>query len=118
MDFALPEIGEGVYEAELIRWLVEPGAAVKRGQPLAEVMTDKATMEVPSPFSGTITTLRAQSGQQIKVGQVLLTYESSTKAPALATAPVAPRLQTAITQNGPIRAEAAERLPVKAAPSV
>ncbi len=75
MDFALPEIGEGVYEAELIRWLIEPGAAVKRGQALAEVMTDKATMEVPAPFLGTVVALRAQPGQPIKVGEVLLSYE-------------------------------------------
>jgi 2-oxoisovalerate dehydrogenase E2 component (dihydrolipoyl transacylase) len=129
MDFALPEIGEGVYEAELIRWLVEGGTAVKRGQPLAEVMTDKATMEVPSPFTGTITALRAQPGQQIKVGQTLLTYEST----APATKPAAPvavgktpaaektaraPVPMATNNNGPVRAEAAGRLPVKAAPSV
>jgi pyruvate dehydrogenase E2 component (dihydrolipoamide acetyltransferase)/2-oxoisovalerate dehydrogenase E2 component (dihydrolipoyl transacylase) len=120
MDFALPEIGEGVYEAELIRWLIEPGATVKRGQPLAEVMTDKATMEVPAPFAGSITTLRAQPGQQIKVGQVLLSYESSSKAPAVptASAPTTPRLQPTATPNGPLRVEAVGRLPVKAAPSV
>ena len=47
MEFALPDIGEGVYEAELVRWLVAPGDAVKRGQNLLEVLTDKATMEVP-----------------------------------------------------------------------
>src|SRR6516162_6570458 len=82
MDFALPEIGEGVYEAELIRWLVEPGATVKRGQALAEVMTDKATMEVPSPFAGTITSLRSQPGQMVKIGQLLLTYESTSKSVA------------------------------------
>jgi 2-oxoisovalerate dehydrogenase E2 component (dihydrolipoyl transacylase) len=82
MDFALPEIGEGVYEAELLRWLIEPGAAVKRGQALAEVMTDKATMEVPAPFHGSIVALRAQPGQPIKVGQVLLTYESTSKTAA------------------------------------
>ena len=82
MDFTLPEIGEGVYEAELIRWLIEPGATVKRGQNLVEVMTDKATMEVPSPFAGTVTTLRAQPGQTIKVGQVLLTYDSASMPPA------------------------------------
>ncbi len=120
MDFALPEIGEGVYEAELIRWLVEPGTTVKRGQPLAEVMTDKATMEVPSPFAGAITELRVQPGQQIKVGQVLLSYESSSKAPAVPTAvaPATHRLQPAATPNGPVRVETAGRLPVKAAPSV
>jgi pyruvate dehydrogenase E2 component (dihydrolipoamide acetyltransferase)/2-oxoisovalerate dehydrogenase E2 component (dihydrolipoyl transacylase) len=128
MDFALPEIGEGVYEAELIRWLVQPGDTVKRGQPLAEVMTDKATMEVPSPFAGKITALRAQTGQQIKIGQVLLTYEGASQAAAQA-APAAvsaqataaserPALSSPISHNGPIRAEAAGRLPVKAAPSV
>ena len=47
MDFRLPELGEGIYEAELIRWLVKPGDGIRRGQGLMEVMTDKATMEVP-----------------------------------------------------------------------
>jgi 2-oxoisovalerate dehydrogenase E2 component (dihydrolipoyl transacylase) len=126
MDFALPEIGEGVYEAELIRWLVEPGTAVKRGQALAEVMTDKATMELPSPFAGSITAVRAQPGQMIKVGQVLLTYESATK-PAPEPRPsgrgearerTAAVRVVAATPNGPLRAEAAGKLPVKAAPSV
>jgi pyruvate dehydrogenase E2 component (dihydrolipoamide acetyltransferase)/2-oxoisovalerate dehydrogenase E2 component (dihydrolipoyl transacylase) len=119
MDFALPEIGEGVYEAELIRWLVEPGATVKRGQPLAEVMTDKATMEVPAPFAGTITSLRAQPGQAVKVGQPLLSYESASKAVAAPEpTPTTPRLPTTPLPNGPIRAAVADRLPVKAAPSV
>ncbi len=49
MDFRLPELGEGVYEAELVAWLVRAGDAVKRGQNLMEVLTDKASMEVPSP---------------------------------------------------------------------
>src|SRR5947209_2076912 len=74
MDFKLPELGEGVYEAELVSWLVKPGDAVKRGQNLMEVLTDKATMEVPSPFAGMITELRAEPGRQIKVGDVVLTY--------------------------------------------
>jgi pyruvate dehydrogenase E2 component (dihydrolipoamide acetyltransferase)/2-oxoisovalerate dehydrogenase E2 component (dihydrolipoyl transacylase) len=124
MDFALPEIGEGVYEAELVRWLVDTGATVKRGQPLVEVMTDKATMEVPSPFVGTITGLIAQPGQQIKVGQPLLTYESA--APAMQTVAAASGGKSAAarasssapTPNGPVRSAVAERLPVKAAPSV
>jgi pyruvate dehydrogenase E2 component (dihydrolipoamide acetyltransferase)/2-oxoisovalerate dehydrogenase E2 component (dihydrolipoyl transacylase) len=123
MDFALPEIGEGVYEAELMRWLVEPGATVKRGQALAEVMTDKATMEVPAPFAGTITALRAQPGQPVKVGQVLLTYENASK-PASEPRPSGSGLPSrsltvaALIPNGPVRAEAPGRLPVKAAPSV
>src|SRR5712692_7749025 len=74
MDFHLPELGEGVYEAELVAWLVKVGDSVKRGQNLMEVLTDKASMEVPSPFAGSITGLRAEPGQQIKVGDVVLTY--------------------------------------------
>jgi pyruvate dehydrogenase E2 component (dihydrolipoamide acetyltransferase)/2-oxoisovalerate dehydrogenase E2 component (dihydrolipoyl transacylase) len=81
MDFQLPEIGEGIYEAELSRWLVKPGERVKRGQPLAEVLTDKATMEVPAPFAGTITSLEAQEGQRVKVGERLLTWSASETAP-------------------------------------
>jgi pyruvate dehydrogenase E2 component (dihydrolipoamide acetyltransferase)/2-oxoisovalerate dehydrogenase E2 component (dihydrolipoyl transacylase) len=74
MDFRLPELGEGVYEAELVAWLVKVGDIVKRGQNLMEVLTDKASMEVPSPFAGRITDLRAEPGQAIKVGEVALTY--------------------------------------------
>jgi pyruvate dehydrogenase E2 component (dihydrolipoamide acetyltransferase)/2-oxoisovalerate dehydrogenase E2 component (dihydrolipoyl transacylase) len=75
MDFQVPELGEGVYEAELVAWLVKPGDSVKRGQGLMEVMTDKATMEVPSRFAGRIAELRAEPGQQIKVGQTVLKFE-------------------------------------------
>jgi pyruvate dehydrogenase E2 component (dihydrolipoamide acetyltransferase)/2-oxoisovalerate dehydrogenase E2 component (dihydrolipoyl transacylase) len=74
MDFQLPELGEGVYEAELVAWLVKPGDSVKRGQSLMEVLTDKATMEVPSPFAGTIASVQGEPGDQIKVGQVVLSY--------------------------------------------
>src|SRR5215468_4059403 len=74
MDFPLPPVGEGLYEVELVRWLVRPGDAVARGQGLAEVMSDKATMEVPAPFAGTVTGLSATPGSKIKVGEVVLTY--------------------------------------------
>jgi pyruvate dehydrogenase E2 component (dihydrolipoamide acetyltransferase)/2-oxoisovalerate dehydrogenase E2 component (dihydrolipoyl transacylase) len=74
MDFPLPPVGEGLIEVELVRWQVRPGDAVVRGQVLAEVMSDKANMEVPSPFAGTITALNATPGTKVKVGQVLLSY--------------------------------------------
>src|ERR1700682_3170427 len=90
MQFTLPEIGEGVYEAEMIGWLAKVGDTVKRGQNLLEVMTDKATMEVPSPFIGTVTELKVESGQKIKVGDVLLTYEG------VETAVAAPVKETAV----------------------
>ena len=72
MDFSLPELGEGIYEAELVRWHVKPGDTVKRGQSLLEVMTDKATMEVPAPFAGSITAINGETGQRLKVGDVIL----------------------------------------------
>ncbi|HLJ96907.1 MAG TPA: dihydrolipoamide acetyltransferase family protein [Gemmataceae bacterium] len=74
MEFQLPELGEGVYEAELVSWLVKVGDSVKHGQNLMEVLTDKASMEVPAPFTGCVTELRAEPGQSIKVGDVVLTY--------------------------------------------
>src|SRR5262245_47883673 len=87
MDFALPEIGEGVYEAELVSWLVKPGDTVKRGQVLLEVLTDKATMEVPAPFAGTIDALKTEPGQPIKVGEVILHYTPAEQPATVSTAP-------------------------------
>ncbi len=78
MEFPLPELGEGVYEAELVAWHVKPGDRVKRGQSLAEVLTDKASMELPAPFSGVVKELRAEPGATIKVGDIALTYDAAT----------------------------------------
>ncbi|MCS6975573.1 MAG: 2-oxo acid dehydrogenase subunit E2 [Gemmatales bacterium] len=74
MDYRLPELGEGIYEAELVAWRVQPGDSVRRGQSLAEVLTDKASMELPSSFIGVIESLKAAPGSRIKVGEVVLTY--------------------------------------------
>jgi pyruvate dehydrogenase E2 component (dihydrolipoamide acetyltransferase)/2-oxoisovalerate dehydrogenase E2 component (dihydrolipoyl transacylase) len=76
VDFHLPPVGEGLFEVELVRWLVRPGESVRRGQGLAEVMSDKATMEVPAPFAGTITALVGTPGTKVKVGQLVLTYDT------------------------------------------
>jgi pyruvate dehydrogenase E2 component (dihydrolipoamide acetyltransferase)/2-oxoisovalerate dehydrogenase E2 component (dihydrolipoyl transacylase) len=123
MEFALPEIGEGVYEAELVRWLVGPGETVKRGQNLLEVMTDKATMEIPTPFVGTVDALRAEPGQTVKVGQVVLDYTPAGQtaepapAPRVQESPPAAAVPARVTVNGPV-AVAPTPLFVKAAPSV
>ena len=111
MDFRLPELGEGVYEAELVSWLVKPGDRVKRGQGLMEVMTDKATMEVPSPFAGTITGLQAEPGRQIKVGDVVLSYaggEQPAEAPEPAKAQKAAKTGKEIAKTEQARARTAE----------
>jgi 2-oxoisovalerate dehydrogenase E2 component (dihydrolipoyl transacylase) len=124
MDFSLPELGEGVYEAELLRWLVKPGDTVKRGQTLMEVMTDKATMEVPSPFAGTINTVRAEVGNQVKVGAVVLTFDAPGE-PAVPAprkkgkALVAQPRERTVPARQPVTAPAnGPGVPVKAAPSV
>jgi len=119
MDFALPELGEGVYEAELVRWLVEPGDIVKRGQPLLEVLTDKATMEVPAPFAAKITAVNGEPGARLKVGQVILSYQDGRPEPATAAvqrvaAAVEKTVQASPRTNGPT---STGTIPV-AAPSV
>ncbi|MCU0962565.1 MAG: 2-oxo acid dehydrogenase subunit E2 [Pirellulaceae bacterium] len=80
MDFRVPALGEGVYEAELVEWRVQPGDCIAPGQPLAEVMTDKAVMELPAPFAGTIERLSVSAGQKVEVGQMLLQYAPDTHA--------------------------------------
>jgi pyruvate dehydrogenase E2 component (dihydrolipoamide acetyltransferase) len=105
MEFKLPEIGEGVVEGELIQWLVKDGDAVKADQPLLEVMTDKATVEVPSPGTGTISGISAKDGQMIKVGQTLAQIKEGAAASAQAVPtkatpapqPAAPSPQVAAT---------------------
>ena len=74
-DVKLPELGEGVTEGELIKWLVKPGDTVKPDQPIAEVMTDKATVEVPSPIAGIVKDLKFKAGDVIKVENVMITLE-------------------------------------------
>ncbi|MHB8861646.1 MAG: dihydrolipoamide acetyltransferase family protein [Pirellulaceae bacterium] len=74
MDYRLPELGEGVYEADFVEWRVRPGQEVTRGESLAEVTTDKALMELPAPFAGRIDSMTVEAGQTIEVGQVILHY--------------------------------------------
>ena len=83
--FILPDLGEGVHEAELISWKVKPGDAVKEHQTIAEMETDKALVEVPSPWTGVIDELRGSEGEIINVGSILVTYKvDGAAAPAAA----------------------------------
>ena len=76
MDFKLPELGEGVYEAEFIRWLVKVGDVVESGQNLFEVLTDKARMEVPSPFAGTVSEVLVSAGEEVATGTPTFAIET------------------------------------------
>jgi pyruvate dehydrogenase E2 component (dihydrolipoamide acetyltransferase) len=73
--FKLPDVGEGVAEGELVRWLVEVGEEIAEDQPLAEVETDKALVDLPSPFAGTVTELHAEEGEMVPVGTVIVSVD-------------------------------------------
>ena len=74
-EFRLPDVGEGLTEAEIVDWLVEVGDAVSEDQPVAEVETDKAVVEVPSPVNGTVREIRAEPGEMVPVGEVIITFD-------------------------------------------
>src|SRR5256885_11614131 len=75
--FALPDLGEGLTEAEIVKLLVNEGDVLAEDAPLLEVETDKATVEIPSPFAGRVARIHVQPGQSVKVGDVLVTFEDS-----------------------------------------
>ena len=86
-DFRLPDLGEGLPEAELVQWLVAEGDTVTLNQTIAEVETAKAVVELPSPHAGVVTALHAAAGDVIEVGSVLISFDVAGAEPA-ASAPV------------------------------
>jgi len=77
--FRLPDIGEGLNEAEIIEWLVKPGDEVHRDQPIVEVMTDKASSELSAPVSGVIISLGGTQGDRLRVGEMLAEIDESSE---------------------------------------
>src|SRR6185369_2561368 len=71
-DFKLPDLGEGIAEVELRRWLVKEGDRIAEHQAVAEVETDKAVVEVPAPRSGSVARIHRREGETVKVGETLL----------------------------------------------
>ncbi|KAB2872720.1 MAG: 2-oxo acid dehydrogenase subunit E2, partial [Burkholderiaceae bacterium] len=83
----VPDIGEGIAEVELVAWRVQPGDRVVEDQIIAEVMTDKAAVEVPSHVAGTVAALGGEVGQMLAVGSELIRIEvGGAEAPAVAAA--------------------------------
>src|SRR5262250_2259356 len=74
-QFFMPDIGEGVVEGEIVAWKVKEGDHVALDQPIVEVMTDKATVELPSPRAGTIAKINYKDGQICPVGQILVVID-------------------------------------------
>jgi pyruvate dehydrogenase E2 component (dihydrolipoamide acetyltransferase) len=81
--FALPDLGEGLEDATVNAWLVKEGEQVSLNQPIVEVETAKATVEIPSPFAGTIAILHAPAGETVKVGAPLVTFDTLESGPDL-----------------------------------
>ncbi|WP_313001565.1 2-oxo acid dehydrogenase subunit E2 [Brevundimonas sp.] len=116
--FKLPDVGEGTAEAELVGWHVKVGDAVEEDQILADIMTDKATVEITSPVNGVVVALHGETGQQVPVGGPLVSFKVEGKgnvaaAPAAATAPVAAKAEK--TAPAPV-AKAAPALKADAKP--
>ena len=89
-DFRLPDLGEGLPEAELVQWLVAEGDTVVLNQTIAEVETAKAVVELPSPHAGVVTALHAAAGDVVEVGSVLISFDvAGDEPPAPAAAPAA-----------------------------
>jgi pyruvate dehydrogenase E2 component (dihydrolipoamide acetyltransferase) len=86
-EFKLPELGENISQGDLVRLMVEPGTKVSEGQPVMELETDKAVVEVPSSVSGVVKEVKVKEGEKIKVGQVIFTLEGG----APAAQPARPR---------------------------
>jgi pyruvate dehydrogenase E2 component (dihydrolipoamide acetyltransferase) len=80
-EYKMPDIGEGLTEGEIVKWLVKEGDTVNEDQPIVEVMTDKATVELPAPRSGTISKILAEEGEIVEVGKVFVHIEEG-EAPA------------------------------------
>lgn len=122
-DFRLPDLGEGVHEGQIIRLLVAEGDPVREDQPLMEVETDKAAVEIPSPVSGTIAKWHVKEQQIVNVGDVMVTFGQTADAMRdgdTQTTPVQPTASTPAAQRvaSPQRAQRATHSRKPASPAV
>jgi pyruvate dehydrogenase E2 component (dihydrolipoamide acetyltransferase) len=91
-EFRLQELGENISEGDLVRLMIAPGAKVSEGQPVMELETDKAVVEVPSSVSGVVKDVKVKEGEKIKVGQVIFTLQGA----------ATPQAETVRAQSGPV----------------
>ncbi len=112
-NFKLPDVGEGIAESEIATWRVKEGDVIKEEQPLVDMLTDKAAIEIPSPVAGKVMKLHAAAGDKVPVGSVLVTIQTSGAAPAKAPVGAAVAAPKAPPTPAPVAAKAA---PASAAP--
>ena len=112
--FKLPDLGEGIHEGEVITVLVSVGDQVEEGDSILEVETDKAAVEIPSPYTGRVLEIKVQPGQVVKVGDVLITFSNGEETAAEDDS-VSPAVEAAATAEAQTAAAAEKREPPAAA---
>src|SRR5699024_12694292 len=75
-EFKLPDVGEGIAEGEIIKWLVEKGEQIEEEQPISEIQTDKALIEITSPVSGRVKAIHYNEADVVEVGSVIISFET------------------------------------------
>ena len=113
-EFKLPELGENIRQGDLVRLMVSPGASVTEGQPVMELETDKAVVEVPSSVTVVVKDIRVKEGEKIKVGQVIFTVENG----ATVRNPLATQEGKPARKQQPAPVSAPEKAETRAAPQV
>ena len=98
--FKMPDLGEGTVSAEVVEWKVKVGDSVTEDQVIAEVMTDKAAVEIPSPVTGRVVSITGQPGEMVAVGSELIAFDTSGAAPAAPAAASSGRGRSATLPQG------------------
>src|SRR5262245_49324601 len=118
VEFKLPDIGEGLTEGEVTKWLVKEGESVAADQPMVEVLTDKATVEIPAPRAGVIQKILVPDGTKVPVGTVIVVIDDKAGGGAPASAPAkATPAQAATSQGGGGHAPAPAKAPAAPPPA-
>jgi 2-oxoisovalerate dehydrogenase E2 component (dihydrolipoyl transacylase) len=108
-SFKLPDIGEGIAEAEIVAWHVKLGDTIAEDEPLCDMMTDKATVEMTAPVGGTIVEVAGEVGDQIAIGSVLAVFETEDEVAAEPLVEVAPNEAAQVVKPEPLPAVEAEK---------
>jgi pyruvate dehydrogenase E2 component (dihydrolipoamide acetyltransferase) len=100
-EFILPDLGEGIHEGEVLKWYVEPGAAIKEDEPLVDVETDKAAVTIPSPRGGKVVALNGSVGDTVIVGNVIAVIDDNGAGAAAPKAEAAPPPEKTVVAEAP-----------------
>ena len=100
-EFKLPDIGEGIAEGEILKWMVKEGDQVKEDQPIVEIMTDKVNVQIPSPRTGKVSKILSKEGDMAKVGQTIMVIDDGSGGAPSAPPSPAPAAQAATPQTSP-----------------